>query len=99
MGKHAYSSFVLGCTLSTRVEDDERTLPRQDSRLNRKLTGKANLYKDKSYASRYQRNEEDSAFPSRLTAGDYVKLRQLDDSTGLIEEILPRQSELLRKDA
>ncbi|HKV02046.1 MAG TPA: hypothetical protein VJQ26_07970 [Ktedonobacteraceae bacterium] len=39
MGKHAYSSFVLGCTLSTRVKDDERTLPRQDSRLNRKLPG------------------------------------------------------------
>jgi ribosome biogenesis GTPase len=39
-----------------------------------------------------------SSLPARLSVGDYVKLRQLDDSTGLIEEILPRQSALLRKD-
>ena len=84
---------VLRCTLRGKLK---KAFAQAQSA---KLTGKANLYKDKSYASRYQRNEEDSAFPSRLTAGDYVKLRQLDDSTGLIEEILPRQSELLRKDA
>jgi ribosome biogenesis GTPase / thiamine phosphate phosphatase len=64
-----------------------------------KLTGKASLYKDKSYASRYQRNEQEAPLPQRLSVGDYVKLRQLDNKTGLIEEILPRQSELLRKDA
>ena len=64
-----------------------------------KLTGRASLYKDKSYASRYQRNEEETLLPSRLSVGDYVKLRQLDNKTGLIEEILPRQSALLRKDA
>src|SRR5204862_5749817 len=33
------------------------------------------------------------------SVGDFVKLRQLDDSTGMIEEILPRQSALSRKDA
>ncbi|HZU68385.1 MAG TPA: ribosome small subunit-dependent GTPase A [Ktedonobacteraceae bacterium] len=64
-----------------------------------KLTGKASLYKDKSYASRYQRNGLETPLPQRLTVGDYVKLRQLDNKTGLIEEILPRQSALLRKDA
>ena len=37
--------------------------------------------------------------PTGLSVGDYVKIRKLDDSTGLIEEILPRQSELARKDA
>jgi len=37
--------------------------------------------------------------PIRMTVGDYVKLRQLDANTGLIEEILPRQSALSRKDA
>ncbi len=37
--------------------------------------------------------------PTRLSVGDYVKLRRLDASTGLIEEILPRQSSLSRKDA
>lgn len=30
MGKHVYSPIVLVCTLSTRREGDERTLPRQD---------------------------------------------------------------------
>lgn len=66
-----------------------------------KLTGKASLYKDKSYSSsRRQRHEEDTApLAPRLAVGDYVKLRRLEDGTGLIEEILPRQSELLRKDA
>lgn len=37
--------------------------------------------------------------PLRLSVGDYVKLRQLDASTGMIEEILPRKSALSRKDA
>jgi len=37
--------------------------------------------------------------PTRLTVGDHVKLRRLDANTGLIEEILPRQSALARKDA
>jgi ribosome biogenesis GTPase / thiamine phosphate phosphatase len=37
--------------------------------------------------------------PVRLTIGDYVRLRQLDARNGMIEEILPRQSELSRKDA
>jgi ribosome biogenesis GTPase len=31
--------------------------------------------------------------------GDYVKIRKLNATTGLIEEILPRQSELSRRDA
>src|SRR5215469_9791843 len=39
-----------------------------------------------------------NALPSRLSVGDYVKLRQLDENTGMIEEILPRQSALQRKD-
>jgi ribosome biogenesis GTPase len=36
---------------------------------------------------------------ARLSIGDRVKLRRLDDNNGLIEEILPRQSALSRKDA
>jgi ribosome biogenesis GTPase len=39
------------------------------------------------------------AVPSRLSVGDYVKLRQLDSTTGMIEEILPRHSELSRRDS
>lgn len=43
--------------------------------------------------------EPENAIQSRLSAGDYVKFRKLDEHTGLIEEILPRQSELSRLDA
>lgn len=38
------------------------------------------------------------ATPARLSVGDYVRLRRLDARTGMIEEILPRQSELARRD-
>jgi ribosome biogenesis GTPase len=36
---------------------------------------------------------------TRLAVGDYVRVRRLDEKNGLIEEILPRQSALTRKDA
>jgi ribosome biogenesis GTPase / thiamine phosphate phosphatase len=50
--------------------------------------------------SRSQRErEEQEANVVRLTVGDRVKVRQLDEKTGLIEEILPRQSAISRKDA
>lgn len=42
--------------------------------------------------------EAAEVLPVRLTVGDYVRLRQLDAKSGMIEEILPRQSELSRKD-
>lgn len=45
-----------------------------------------------------QRDTTANSLPVRLSVGDYVKLRQLDESTGMIEEILPRQSALFRKD-
>jgi len=45
------------------------------------------------------RDASTNLLPVRLSVGDFVKLRQLDDSTGMIEEILPRQSALSRKDA
>lgn len=37
--------------------------------------------------------------PSRLSVGDYVRLRRIDATTGMIEEILPRHSELSRRDS
>jgi len=46
-----------------------------------------------------RRDSSETPLPTRLSVGDYVKLRQLDATTGLIEEILPRQSALVRKDA
>ncbi|MGB8344891.1 MAG: ribosome small subunit-dependent GTPase A [Ktedonobacteraceae bacterium] len=40
-----------------------------------------------------------SVLPTRLSVGDYVKLRRLDADNGLIEEILPRQNSISRRDA
>ena len=45
------------------------------------------------------RDTTESSLPVRLSVGDYVKLRRLDKSTGMIEEILPRQTSLSRRDA
>lgn len=56
------------------------------------------LPKSQRVALRTQREQQAEALPVRLTVGDYVKLRLLDPHTGMIEEILPRQSELSRKD-
>ncbi len=68
-----------------------------------KSVGKMRPRYDKmSYSTRSQREERETnvtLLPVRLTIGDFVKLRQLDAKTGLIEEILPRQSALSRKDA
>jgi ribosome biogenesis GTPase / thiamine phosphate phosphatase len=46
-----------------------------------------------------KRDSTEVALPTRLSVGDYVRIRKLDPATGLIEEILPRQSELARRDA
>ena len=45
------------------------------------------------------RDSSVNALPVRLSVGDFVKLHRLDGKTGLIDEILPRQSALTRKDA
>ncbi|MBE3561002.1 MAG: ribosome small subunit-dependent GTPase A [Ktedonobacteraceae bacterium] len=45
-----------------------------------------------------KRDSTEQPLPARLAVGDYVKVRRLDAQTGVIEEILPRQSELVRKD-
>jgi ribosome biogenesis GTPase / thiamine phosphate phosphatase len=45
------------------------------------------------------RDSSENPLPTRLSVGDYVRIRRLDDHNGLIEEILPRQSELTRKDS
>src|SRR5437588_9666606 len=68
-----------------------------------KAAGKMRPRYDKmSPSTRSRRRDQDShaaALPVRLTVGDYVKLRQIDHKHGWIEEILPRQSALSRKDA
>jgi len=58
---------------------------------------------DSTYVKRMERmqnhDSSETPPPTRLSVGDYVKLRRLDNETGLIEEILPRQSALSRRDA
>lgn len=46
-----------------------------------------------------KKDSSEQPLPSRLSVGDYVRLRRLDAHTGMIEEILPRQSALSRQDA
>lgn len=46
-----------------------------------------------------KKDSSEQPAPTRLSVGDYVKLRRLDEHTGMIEEILPRQSALSRQDA
>ncbi len=45
------------------------------------------------------RGSTSHALPIRLSVGDRVKLRRLDENTGMIEEILPRESAMVRKDS
>ncbi len=52
------------------------------------------------HTERIERHDSsENPLPIRLSVGDYVKIRKLNATTGLIEEILPRQSELSRRDA
>ncbi|HLG77346.1 MAG TPA: ribosome small subunit-dependent GTPase A [Ktedonobacteraceae bacterium] len=46
-----------------------------------------------------RRDSSENPLPTRLSVGDYVRVRKLDTHTGVIEEILPRQSQLSRMDA
>ncbi|GCE48049.1 ribosome small subunit-dependent GTPase A [Thermosporothrix hazakensis] len=57
------------------------------------------LREEREQSKRSKSEESGPTSPTRISVGDYVKLRRLDEQNGLIEEILPRQSELSRKDA
>ena len=46
-----------------------------------------------------RRDTVTTTLPTRLSVGDYVKLRRLDADNGLIEEILPRQNSISRREA
>lgn len=88
---------VLRCTLRGKLKKSfiqsqaTRSLTKANSRFNKLL--------NQSKMKRAEKREAaEQAAPSRLSVGDYVKLRQLDAKTGMIEEILPRQSELSRRD-
>lgn len=89
---------VLRCTLRGKLK---KTFAQSQAA---RLIAKAHPRYDKSSTQpktrRAEKREETlQAVPSRLSVGDYVKLRQIDQTTGMIEEILPRQSELSRRDS
>lgn len=85
---------VLRCTLRGKLKksftqsQSVRSLAKASSRYNKMLQQPG-----------AKRESATLAAPARLSVGDYVRLRQLDARTGMIEEILPRQSELSRRDA
>lgn len=92
-------SGILRCTLRGKLKKAfaqsqaasslMKTRPRYDNTLTQSKTRRPT----RGAATR------DASMPARLSVGDYVKLRRLDATTGLIEEILPRQSELARRDS
>jgi ribosome biogenesis GTPase len=89
---------ILRCTLRGKLK---KAFAQSQST---KSVGKMRPRYDKMFTAprsqRVERREASvAALPVRLSVGDYVKLRQLDTKTGMIEEILPRQSVLSRKDA
>ena len=88
---------VLRCTLRGKLKkafaqaQSARTISKARPRYDAVLT----MPKSQRIA---RREASTAVLPPRLSVGDYVRLRQLDQRTGMIEEILPRQSELSRKD-
>jgi ribosome biogenesis GTPase / thiamine phosphate phosphatase len=92
---------VLRCTLRGKLKKAfaQANSARPTSRT--KTTHSHKSFSDSSpYKERIEhRDSSENPLPTRLSVGDYVKVRRLDDHNGLIEEILPRQSELTRKDS
>ncbi|HEX7735854.1 MAG TPA: ribosome small subunit-dependent GTPase A [Ktedonobacteraceae bacterium] len=89
-------SGILRCTLRGKLK--KAFIPSQAPRP--AATRSTSRYERLTAQAKAKREEKAAqAAPARLSVGDYVKLRQLDATTGVIEEILPRQSELSRRDS
>jgi ribosome biogenesis GTPase / thiamine phosphate phosphatase len=89
---------ILRCTLRGKLK--KAFAQAQSAKSTSKVRPRYDKMLDAPRSQRIERREKSAAvLPMRLSVGDHVKLRQLDTSTGLIEEILPRQSALSRKDA
>lgn len=93
---------IIRCTLRGKLKKEFAKAQSAKS-LGKSRVRHDKLLTDPTYARRVQRMERHDSSetppPSRLSVGDHVKVRMLEDGVGLIEEILPRQSELVRKDA
>ena len=89
---------ILRCTLRGKLK--KAFAQAQSTKSVNKVRPRYDRLLEAPRTQRIERREKNAAaLPMRLTVGDYVKLRQLDTRTGMIEEILPRQSALSRKDA
>ena len=89
---------ILRCTLRGKLK--KAFAQAQSAKSINKVRPRYDKMLDAPRTQRIERREKSAeALPVRLTVGDFVKLRQLDTRTGMIEEILPRQSTLSRKDA
>ena len=89
---------VLRCTLRGKLKKTFAQAQSTRSFSKARPCGDKLLALPKSQRTAQREQRETEFLPVRLTVGDYVKLRQLDERNGMIEEILPRQSELSRKD-
>lgn len=89
---------VLRCTLRGKLKKTFAQAQSTRSFSKARPRGDKLLALPKSQRTAQREQRETEFLPVRLTVGDYVKLRQLDERNGMIEEILPRQSELSRKD-
>jgi len=95
---------VLRCTLRGKLKkafaQAQSTKPEGKAR---QIQQRSDKFLSSSQYHRTQRIEKrdsgEQPPPTRLAVGDHVKLRRLAVDTGLIEEVLPRQNELARKDA
>lgn len=95
---------ILRCTLRGKLKkafaEASAAKPVGKTRTSQQRTNK---YAQANEAERLERIEKrdssENLPPIRLAVGDHVKIRKLDNTTGLIEEILPRTSELSRMDA
>lgn len=93
---------VVRCTLRGKLK--KAFAQAQSAKSNGKVRVRHDkLLTDPLYARRLERMERHDSSetppPSRLSVGDYVKVHLLEDGNGVIDEILPRQSEMVRKDS
>jgi ribosome biogenesis GTPase len=96
---------MIRCTLRGKLKKAHARASASAARSasNTRQLQRSNKFLSSSQYTRSERSEKphssDVPLPTRLSVGDRVKIKKLDISTGVIEEILPRQSELARKDA
>jgi ribosome biogenesis GTPase len=88
---------TLRCTLRGKLK--KAFAQAQSAKANPRVRERHNPYATQRLERMERRDSSENPLPIRLSVGDYVRVRRLLDSTGIIEEILPRQSALTRQDS